>query len=188
MSQPLRWILATLFAGLVIALIYAFSQAAVDARHREHTLPMTMLQPQLVTQKQAPEFTLRDRRGRPYRLGELRGQPVVLNFWSASCIPCREELPSLIVLDQLARHRKTFSVITVCVEESWDEVREAFPNDDPSSLVVLFDPKRSVVEKQYGTKMFPETFLIDSDGDISARFDGKRSWASPIVLNMIEGL
>jgi cytochrome c biogenesis protein CcmG/thiol:disulfide interchange protein DsbE len=43
----------------------------------------------------APEIVGTTLDGKPFRLSDLKGQPVVLNFWGPSCVPCREEFPLL---------------------------------------------------------------------------------------------
>jgi len=53
---------------------------------------------------------------------------------------------------------------------------------------VLLDPDAEIVTEKFGTKLFPETWFIDADGVIRARFDGERDWASPLVIDLAEGL
>jgi len=186
--RPLRWILELAFGVVAGLLVYGLVMAVVEAREREHDEPLRLLDPQQEERRPAPDFELRDRHGEVYRLSDFAGRPVVLNLWSIDCPPCVEEFPSLIRLSRVARERGTFSVVTVCVEGSWDDVREHFPGGQQTDLLVLFDPEREIVERAYGTERFPETFLIDSGGDIRARFDGRRDWASPVVWNLLESL
>jgi thiol-disulfide isomerase/thioredoxin len=186
MARAPRWILGALFVGLVGLIIYSISSATVDAFHSESGVPLELLNPQYVGQKQTEDFSLPDRTGRIHKLSELEGRPVLLNFWSSDCPPCLEELPSLIGLDKIARERGTFSVVTVTIDDDWDAVKRFFSKGPDPELLILFDPERVVVEQQFGTHKFPETFLLDRQGTIRARFDGQRNWSNPVVLNLIE--
>lgn len=184
---PLRWALSLAFGATAAMLIWGLGVALAESFQQEGDRPLDRLRPQLLINEPAPDFTLTDHQGRQHRLSELEGRPVVLNFWSMACPPCRQEMPSLIRLSEIARRQGGFWVVTVTVESSWEEVQELFGTETPP-LTVLFDPDRRVVESTYGTERFPETFLIDSAGNVRARFDGARDWSSPDVLEVLAGL
>jgi len=176
-----------LVAGFAaIAVLFGAGKLVVAAVDAEFNDPLRLLRPQLVERRQAPAFELPDRNGTVHRLSDHAGRPVLINFWSVDCPPCLRELPSLMRLDAIAREQEWFSVLTVTIDESWDQVSRLFSND--TSLTVLFDPERRVVRDGFGTEMYPETFVIDSSGMIRARFDGERNWSSPEVLAMLEDL
>ena len=50
----------------------------------------------------------------------------------------------------------------------------------------LFDPERRVVTDLFGTTLYPETWLIDSQGVIRVRVDGARDWSRPVALEVID--
>ncbi len=187
MPPPFRWALGLAFGATAAILLYGLGLTLAEAFDRRDVHPLRLLDPQHVGDQPAPDFTLPDFRGRSHSLADHRGRPVVLNFWSKDCPPCLREMPSLIRLARIGRERGTFSVITVTVDQDWDQVREVFGGGEPP-LPILFDPERRVVTELYGTDMFPETYLIDSQGRIRARFDGSRPWDSPVVLNLLGSL
>lgn len=132
----------------------------------------------------APDFTLRDKDGRPWRLADHRGRVVVLNFWSITCPPCLEEMPTLETLAHIAEEWGDVDVVAVSTDSGWDAVSAVMP--PRSRLRVLFDPDKSVVNGKFGTRLYPETWIVDREGVIRFRFDGARDWSDPVVLDVIE--
>lgn len=138
--------------------------------------------------RRAPDFALTDRLGRAHRLSDQRGKVVVMNFWSITCPPCLEELPSLEELAKQvdARWGDDVEVFAISTDEGWDAVRTVLPEEP--TLVHLFDPEKSTVEGKYGTSLYPETWIIDREGFVRFRYDGAYDWSSPVVLDLIESL
>jgi peroxiredoxin len=134
--------------------------------------------------KLAPDFTLKDQNGKPWRLKDQRGKTVVLNFWTMTCKPCLEEMPSLEQLAMVAAERDDIEVVAISTDKGWADVKSLFKPG--SKLKVLFDPDKAVVRGKFGTRLYPETWVIDPDGVIRARVDGGRDWSAPIALEMIE--
>ena len=117
----------------------------------------------------APEFTLKDIDGHPLSLAELRGKPVLINFWATWCVPCRDELP-LIRDEYLAHHAEGLSVIAINFgDESGDTVRK-FWNKFALQPAPFLDPDGHVAAA-YGVALnntgLPVTFLVARDGTIS---------------------
>jgi peroxiredoxin len=132
----------------------------------------------------APDFTLNDKDGKPWRLKDHRGKLVVMNFWTVTCQPCVEEMPSLITLADIAKRRDDLEVVAVTTDKEWAAIAPIFP---PSSkLKVLFDPDRKIVREKYGSKLFPETWVIDREGVIRMRVDGPREWSAAISIGALE--
>ena len=126
---------------------------------------------------QAPDFALPRLPGaEPLALQELRGRVVLLNFWATWCGPCEAEMPAMQRL-----HAKLapqgLSLLGVSVDES-DEAVERFRERLGLDFTLLWDPERRVSEL-YQTFRYPETFLIDGDGQVVERYVGPREWDAP---------
>jgi len=132
----------------------------------------------------APDFTLRDKDGKEWNLKDHRGKTVVLNFWTITCQPCVEEMPSFEQLALIAKERGDVEVVTISTDKGWSDVATLFKPG--SQLKVLFDPDKSVVREKFGTRLYPETWVIDPDGVIRLRIDGGRDWSAPIALEAVD--
>jgi peroxiredoxin len=175
-----------LAAALVV---YGFVGAAQSDQRRSHCTAVCALHPAYAGRNRvAPDFELPDMQGRPVRLSSYRGKTVFLNFWTKTCGPCLEELPALSELAQVARSRKDFVVLTVSTDGGpgavLDTLKVALGGDPP--FTILFDPESNVVRDKYGTKLFPETWIIDPKGVIRARFDGARDWTDALAVDIAE--
>lgn len=132
----------------------------------------------------APDFSLPDRHGKPWKLSDHRGQVVVINFWTATCQPCLEEMPSLVQLADLAATRDDLELIAITTDKGWSDVAALLPPN--SKLRILFDPDNEVVKGKFGSRLFPETWIIDPDGIVRLRVDGPRDWSGALALEVIE--
>jgi peroxiredoxin len=138
----------------------------------------------------APDFELPDMSGRPVRLSSFAGQPVVLNFWTQTCEPCKKELPSLGELAAFGREHGIV-VLTVCADDGPAEIRATLQSIFRGAEVpfpILFDPELEVIQAKYGTVLYPETWLINDSRIIRARFDGERDWSTPLAREAIDML
>jgi peroxiredoxin len=132
----------------------------------------------------APDFTLKDYAGRELRLSSLRGQVVLVNFWATWCKTCVVEMPSMEKL-ALKMRNKNFRLVAVSVDDTWQEVRSFFPRG--TQLQVLLDPSRDI-PKKYGTEKFPESFIVDRDGNVRYYVISDRDWSRPEVGACIDSL
>lgn len=192
--------LCALLLGLPLAFLLVL--AAGDGEVRRHEGPLRAMLGNLTfdaivdghtpemgyfgDDRRAPDFTLRDRDGHPWRLSDRRGKKVVvMNFWSITCSECVAEMPSIDSLARtLERHYDDVELVAISTDANWDAVASVIPQGSP--IHVLFDSNRAVVRGKYGTRLFPETWIIDKDGLIRARVDGSRDWSSPLALDLLD--
>src|SRR5512145_1080279 len=142
---------------------------AMTAEQRRVCTPVCELRPNYASRDRlAPDFDLPTTDGKRLRLADYRGKVVVLNFWTRTCQPCRQEMPALADLARVANARGDFAVITINTDDSAEsahEILSALLNGPPPFAVGL-DPDRNVVTDQYGTRLLPETWIIDRKGVI----------------------
>jgi cytochrome c biogenesis protein CcmG/thiol:disulfide interchange protein DsbE len=110
------------------------------------------------------------REGEVVRISELRGTPLVLNFWASWCPPCRTEAPVLEEIWQTYRGRGLL-VLGVNVRDLSGNAQE-FDREFGLSYPSLRDGDDSS-ERAYQVPGLPETFVIDRQGRITAKRAGE---------------
>jgi thiol-disulfide isomerase/thioredoxin len=136
-------------------------------------------------QPPAPAFDLKDPQGRPQRLADYLGKPVILNFWATWCPPCREEMPSMQRAHQ-ALAADGVAVIAVNVgddAQAVDDFLFEIPVDFP--LPLDLDSK---VAQRYPLKGLPTTYVIDPQGRLVYSATGSRAWDDPKLLDQVRAL
>src|SRR5436853_2487631 len=120
--------------------------------------------------KPAPSFTVTDIDGRRVSLSQLRGKPVLINFWATWCVPCRDELP-LIRDEYLAHRAEGLEVVAInWGDESAGTVRSFWKRLSLQPAPVL-DPDGSA-SRAYGVTLsstgLPVSVLVARDGTVSS--------------------
>lgn len=114
----------------------------------------------------APDFQLLTLDQEPVSLGDLRGNPVVLNFWASWCPPCVSEMPFLQEIHE-EYSEEGLMLLAINVRESQSKVEE-FVQSKNLSFPVLLDTEGEV-SQQYSIRYLPTTFFIDGDGIIQEK-------------------
>jgi cytochrome c biogenesis protein CcmG/thiol:disulfide interchange protein DsbE len=122
----------------------------------------------------APDIGLADLDGRPVRLADLRGHPVIVNFWASWCGPCVEEFP--LLQQALERHRQDGLVVLGVVFRDRSEDARAFMARMGADWTAAVDPGEAVAQR-YGIYAPPESFFINRDGVVAGRQIGQLSAA-----------
>lgn len=125
-------------------------------------LGIQWLQPKPQIPEIAPDFTVRTLEGDAITLSELRGAPVVINFWATWCGPCRQEVPAF---SAFAMAHPEIPVLGLSVD------------DGPSSRVKRIAKEWSIaypvavvdeaLQAQYDISTLPTTVVIDENGKVT---------------------
>jgi len=96
-------------------------------------------------------------------LRELRGTPVVLNFWASWCVPCREEAP--LLQRGWARHAKGGVLFLGLNMQDVRSDARTFVRTFKQTFPHVRDPTNATA-RNWGVSGIPETFFIRRDGAV----------------------
>lgn len=128
--------------------------------------------PSPLVDRKAPEFSLTLFDGRKITLEELKGKPVVVNFWASWCIPCREEAPWLEAAWRKYKKRGVV-FLGINIQDRKANAR-AFIKEFGITYLNGVDP-RGKISIDYGVYGVPETFFLDRQGKIAYKHLGVTS-------------
>jgi len=146
---------ATILRGIRLAAL-ATSLAAL-------TVPANELRGEEASIPAAPDFTGRDLKGKSVALSSLlKKGPVLLDFWTTWCAPCKKEMPELDRLHRTYRD-KGFQVVAI----SQDDNRtvgtvQSYIQSKKYQFIVLVDPDKKI-GNLYNVRQYPTSFLVAQD-------------------------
>ena len=181
-QPPRRWFLsaglaawAGWYAGGVmppVASARASTPAVSTAQNLQVTPPMT--QP------------LTDEDGEVFTLDNLRGRPLLINFWASWCTPCIAEMPSLQkAAEQL--HPDGIDVLLISLDRGG--VKKALPVLRAHGVTTPrlgFDPK-AALSREMGVSGLPTSFLLSADHQNCVIYVGPREWHEDAMQAEIRG-
>lgn len=117
--------------------------------------------------------TFTDLNGNAIRLSDYKGKVVLVNFWAAWCVPCTEEIPQFIQL-QDKYGTQGLQVIGISIDDTENELRDFYRKHNMNYPVIPGDQKTADVFG--GVLGLPTTFVIDRDNRIRSRQVGSTNF------------
>jgi peroxiredoxin len=117
----------------------------------------------------APDVELRTSEGKQFRLSDLRGRVVLLNFWATWCGPCRAEIPAFNQMqrEHSGRGLEVVGILSGDTPEAFKEFQKEMKQD----YTVLFDEANTGAKFGNGPGL-PVTVIIDRQGRIRKKMIG----------------
>jgi thiol-disulfide isomerase/thioredoxin len=148
--------------------------------------------PQTVAAKAAPDFSFTDLGGKSHRLKDFRGRVAIINFWATWCMPCVVEFPPML---EFAANN---DVVLIALSSDDEEAAiENFLDRLPkttrahlqqANVLIGLDEGRKIARDLYGTRMYPETYMIAPDGHLARKIAGVVEWDDPLLKKYVETL
>lgn len=129
----------------------------------------------------APDFTLRTFDGQSITLSELRGKPVVINFWASWCIPCRTEAP---ILERAWKDYRERGVVILGVDYvDTEDAAKKFIHE--YGMTYPNGPDLGTrISQMYRITGVPETYFVTREGKMLSGIDSNgrayANWIGPI--------
>lgn len=123
---------------------------------------------------QTEDFRVYDLGGKPVRLSDFLGKPIVVNFWSTWCEACVGELPLFEKLYVEYGNRVAFLMINVPMDGALDEKVNSFIDENRYTFPVYCDSDFSAADA-YGIWAMPQSLFINKDGELVQSYNGELS-------------
>lgn len=175
-SRPIvgigRCVLLTVCLGLVFGTV---AQAAGEGDGKGAVL-------------KAADFTAKDIDGKTVTLSELlKSGPVLLDFWTTWCGPCKKEMPELDKLHQTYKD-KGFKVLAIAQDDPKTAQKvKPMIQSQKYSMVVIADSDKEIGRK-YNVRQYPTSFLVSQDGTIAHYAQGYLPGDEKKLEGLVRGL
>ena len=128
-------------------------------------------------QKKYEDLSFLDTDKKQVNLDDYRGKLVLLNFWASWCAPCKEEMPSLDLL-QSNKNLNNLQIFPINVgQDNEKKAKDFFEELDIKTLNIYFDTTITLAKK-FQLRGIPTTILISKDGYEFARIIGSIDFES----------
>jgi peroxiredoxin len=130
----------------------------------------------------APDFTLTNLEGQTIQLSQLRGAPVLLNFYNSTCAWCQTEMPRLA---DVYRRQEEVSVQFLGIVTADDRATAvAFANNKRLEFPIVLDSEHEVCTA-YAIERVPTLILVDAEGIVTQVYEGASEQLAGVVEQTI---
>ena len=116
-------------------------------------------------------LTFLDTQNNQLNLNDFKGNLILLNFWATWCAPCKEEMPSLDLL-QVNENLNNLEIFAINVgQDTIDKSSKFFEDLKIKNLNMYFDSPITLAKK-FGLRGIPTSILFNKNGKEFARIVG----------------
>ena len=138
-----------------------------------NSMSSTIKLPKLQESIPMTNITILDRFGNQINLTDLKGKPLIINFWATWCPPCKEEMPIFQSAYKKYKDKVQFIMINATDSKPFETSKHAkeYLDEQGIDLPVYFD-QNFQAQTTYAVTSLPSTLIINSDGMIEYALRG----------------
>ena len=129
----------------------------------------------------APDFTLNNLNGKPFKMSSLKGKYVVLDFWGSWCGYCIKGFPKM--KEYYQKYKGKFEILGIDCNDTPEKWKAAVKKHELPWLNV-YNPRESKLLGDYAIQGFPTKILVGPDGKIVKTIVGE----DPAFYTMLDEL
>lgn len=141
--------------------------------------------------KPAPAFELPRSDGKSLKLSDLKDHVLVVHFWAAWCPPCIPEITEILAAAKRQpkdQEGRPIYWVFISQDPTWEKARSILRDDLlPENAISLLDSEAKVSD-QFGSYQFPETYLVNRAGGITAKWIGALDWSGVWGARALAGI
>ena len=135
--------------------------------------------------KKYDSLTFLNNKSNKINLNDFRGNLIILNFWATWCAPCKEEMPSLDLL-QVNENFDNLLIFPINVgQDSKEKSEKFFENLRIRNLNIFFDSQITLAKK-FGLRGIPTSIFFNKNGEEFARIVGSIDFEDKKFINWLK--
>ena len=117
-------------------------------------------------------------------LDDYKGNLILLNFWATWCAPCKEEMPSLDLLQE-QKNLDNLKIFAVNIgQDNLENSKIFFEDLKIKNLKIYFDSPVTLAKK-FGLRGIPTSILMNKDGLEFARIVGSINFSEKKFIDWL---
>ncbi len=135
--------------------------------------------------KKYDNLSFLDEKNNELKLNSFKGNVILLNFWATWCAPCKEEMPSLDLLQE-NNELNNLKIFPINIgKDNLNKALNFFNNLKIRNLNLYFDNPETLAKK-LSLRGIPTTILFDKKGDEFARIVGSIDFSDQKFLDWLK--